>query len=74
MNAKDRHGYEEDWGMVVQRLNTEIEKNQKDGNVKPGAVRKARKNTLFDMFEGRKSIKKYKSAYWNNNCYFELRS
>ena len=65
LNAKERHGYEDDWGMVVQRLNSELETNETAGNdnsEKPRGPFKARANTLKGMFEGKKPVSKIKSV------------
>ena len=52
LNMKERHAFEDDWGMVIHNVNSEIEnENQNEQKDAAPKVRKARHNTLNDKYE-----------------------
>lgn len=56
-NAKERHGYEDDWGLVVTRLNEEISSESSTGHQLLQYGLKIRSQTLKKKYEGDKLVK-----------------
>ena len=49
-NQRERHGYEEDWGLVVTNLNNEITEESHQNSEEPFLPRKIRARTLAERF------------------------
>ena len=67
--AKERHGYEDDWGLVVQRINSEVEEEIKADKLfgssedRQKQVYKARAKTLYKKYGSRDYVVTTRSSY-----------